>query len=140
MARTAFKAKIDHVAAVLLAAGTTAGAEVHTNLVDPLDVSAGKALVVSRGGSVPDTNGIHGGAGVHRLDFEVSAVATGDTWDADADSLLQQAHQALTTDDELLDADIELGPTRPDARGGDVTVGAYIATYTVTVQPDDDLT
>ena len=47
---------------------------------------------------------------------------------------------ALRADATLRAADLELGPTRPDVRAGEVTVGAVIATYTVTVQPDDDLT
>ena len=140
MAATAFEVLLAQAKAALVDADVVPAGHVHRGRVDDLAAEDAPAIVIRRSVTSPDDGSLISGQFVHRMEFSVECVVTGDDWETDADALHQQAHLALVADGQLLAADIELSSTDPSARAGDITVGAITATYAVTVQPDIDLT
>lgn len=139
MPATVFEVSMALITSALAAAGTAAGTRVYRGLLDELAVDEAPAIVLRREDTTLQDQLVHGDP-EHQLVFSLSAVCTGDTWEAACDTLHQQAHAALIATPALQVADIELRSTAARAQAGAVTVGSITAQYALTLQPGENLT
>jgi len=129
MAGSVHEALVARVKAVLLAAGTNAGARVTRGSVDAQAPNELPAINVRRVGGQFNA---HANTLDHAIpEFELDMYVQGDDWETLVDALHMQAHVALLADTQLATMVRGLRCTKTDMRGesADETTGLLTATY-----------
>lgn len=126
---TVLESALEQVRQVLLAAGLF----VVRHAVNELPADLCPAVIVRRG-AAPKTGEMLGGRSRYQLTAIVHCCIAADDWETAADALHQVVHQALMASQDLAACGIELIETQPKpGTPGDVTTGALLAAYALTV-------